>query len=393
MPPNHVERPLLDRVDEGFERQIDFLCQLVETNSYTGHKSGVDDVAEQVAERLVALGLGHRREPREAVGDFHRFDTAASLDAPVKGSRLALIGHLDTVFPPDSPFQHLERLDDGRLTGPGVLDMKGGLDVAVCALEALGPDRLHQLPLRVLLNSDEEIGSPHSRPWIEAQAGDLEAALVLEGGRDGDDIVTRRKGTGRLLVETLGRSAHAGNHHRDGVNAIIQLAHVCVALSELTDYERGRTVNVGQIAGGIAKNVVPERATAQVDVRYLVPDDADVIRRRVEAIAAKAYVEGASTAVRVELARPPMAATEASLALMARYLEAAHEVGLGGGEAPLQGGGSDANLVAHQGVPVIDGLGPYGKGFHTPTEWIAVESLRLKTKALALFLSRWLGGG
>lgn len=167
------------------------------------------------------------------------------------------------------------------------------------------------------------------------------------------------------------------------------MAHVCIALEALTDYQRQLTVNVGVVSGGLAKNVVPENAEALVDFRYLRSDDADWLEKGVREIEATRYVDGAETEIELIVARPPMTRSEAGLALLERYAEATQTVGFASPEAPLQGGGSDANLAAAEGIPVIDGLGPFGVGFHTPKEWIAVESLRQKTHALALFLADW----
>jgi len=378
-----TEQAILANISENQQNQADFLAELVRINSFTENKAGVDRVGQRIVEKLSSIGYEHLPfDSGQEIGLFHHL-------VPPEGSAkpIVLLGHLDTVFPPDSGFVDFTA-DGDRLRGPGVFDMKGGLAVVVFALKALYEEG-GDVGATILLNSDEEIGSPHSKPWLCERLQKMDAALVFEGGRDGDALITCRKGSGRMFVRTSGRAAHAGMRHHEGINAAVQLCHACIALDELTDYARQVTVNIGVVRGGIAKNVVPESAEALVDFRYVDAADLETLRTEVKSIEATEFVDGATTEIELIHARPPMPRTDEGVELMRRYADASLEVGLSCGEAPLQGGGSDANLAALEGVPVIDGLGPYGGGCHTTDEWIYAQSLLAKTRALAVFLYRW----
>jgi glutamate carboxypeptidase len=225
---------------------------------------------------------------------------------------------------------------------------------------------------------------------------------VFEAGRVNDLLVTRRKGSGLFTVTAHGKAAHAGNRHQEGVSAIWALSLVIPRIEGLTDYARGVTASVGLIEGGSAKNTVPDLAAAHLDARFSTEADALAFRRALEAIvarpfeglgeiAAPARLRGATFTLSGGMSRPPMEPTEATLGLLSRYGAIAAEVGLKSGEAPLQGGGSDGNLLAAAGVPTLDGLGPFGEYFHETREWCSLESLARRTEALAIFLSEAAG--
>jgi glutamate carboxypeptidase len=237
--------------------------------------------------------------------------------------------------------------------------------------------------------SDEEVGSPEGQRVIGAAISGSSACLVFEAGRVGDAIITSRKGTGAMTATAHGRAAHAGNAHREGANAIWAVARLVDAVQKLTDYDRGVTVNVGRIAGGQSKNTVPDRAEAQLDLRFCTRADADhlVAAVRAEAEHAAASVPGTRIELHGGIARQPLERTEASGKLMAEYAACARAFGLGGEEAPLVGGGSDASTASALGIAAIDGLGPRGSGFHTKDELIEVASLVPKAQALAHFLA------
>ncbi len=377
-------------VDAAFEsEQLPFFARLVEQPSCSREPGDVEAAASILDELAEASGLSCERHP---VADGAHADHRVYANAAGAGEgALLLVGHVDTVFPRALGFFGFER--DGDLAkGPGVLDMKSGLSsifFALRALRAVSPETAAALPLRILVNSDEEVGSPSSRPLIEREAERARAALVFEAGRDQDRIVTRRKGTAFFRVEASGRSAHAGLHHEEGRNAIHALALAIPRLAAITDYSRGITVNVGLVSGGTSKNTVPDSARADVDVRFVDPADEAVVVAALEeaiAVALTGSLEGTSLRLEGQISRPPMQPSEATQALREAYEAHAASVGLGVGEAPLQGGGSDANLIAARGTPCIDGLGPYGKHFHRPEEWSSLSSLRHRTQALARFL-------
>lgn len=357
----------------------------VEVNSYTANVAGVDRVGAMLREAFALPSLSCTPIPGGDGFATHLVwrTAAASLRPPV-----LLIGHHDTVFPPDH-FEGWRETGDGVVIGPGVLDMKGGLAVirtALAALDAAGA--LADLPIVVVSVSDEEVGSPSSAPHLRELARGAACALVFESGRQHDMIITRRKGVGSMTVTARGKAAHAGNHHKDGANAIWALARFVDAAQRLTDYARGMTVNVGELHGGTSKNTVPEQAVCKLDLRYETVADAEhlVEALRAAADAAATAVPGTTLTIDGGPNRLPLERTEASGALRDEYAACARASGLGDGEAPLLGGGSDANTVSPLGVPAIDGLGPRGAGFHTTSEHAELATFVPKTQALARFL-------
>ena len=358
-----------------------WLARLVEVNSYTGNPDGGREVGAMLRELLEGPDLRCEVHASERFADHLVFST------PAQGKPIALVGHLDTVFPPGT-FEGY-RQEGNIARGPGVLDMKGGLVVAgfgLLALRKVGV--LERLPLRFVIVGDEEVGSPESQPLLRESCRDAQAALVFEAGRAHDAIITRRKGTGGMKATAHGKAAHAGALHHEGINAIWALARFIDAAQKLTDYARGVTVNVGKISGGQGKNTVPDRAEAELDIRFTTAEDGErlVASLHEAASEAAASIPGASIALEGGMMRAPLEKSEASAALYAEYAACARASGLGDGEAPLIGGGSDANTLSAIGIPAIDGLGPRGKGFHTKDEQIELDSLVPKAQALVRLL-------
>lgn len=354
----------------------------VEVNSFTGNVDGVNRVGALLREAFALPGLTCTVIPGgPEYGDHLLWQTPAA----TRAAKILLVGHHDTVFPPG----HFEgwREEAGRAIGPGALDMKGGLSVIRGTLAALAEHgALADLPIAVLCVADEEVGSPHSMPHLQALAKGAACALVFESGRANDMIITRRRGTGAMTVIAHGKAAHSGNNHKDGANAIWALARFIDRAQALTDYARGRTVNVGTVSGGTSKNTVPERAECMIDLRYETVADAELLVTELRAAADAAAVPGVRFELTGGIRRLPLERTEASAALRDEYAACARAAGLGDGEAPLLGGGSDANTVAPLGVPAIDGLGPRGAGFHTTSEYTELATFAPKAEALARFL-------
>lgn len=390
---------LFARVEASFEsEQVPWLQALVDTPSHTYAPEDVEVAGKQLDAHAAALGLNCERiaDPSGRFAD-HRIYRSRAAQAGAKS--LALVGHFDTVFPRSTGFLKFRR-EEGQgdaIYGPGVLDMKSGLSVFFFALSALKercPELYERLPLCLICNSDEEVGSPSSASIFSELAPSLSAAMVFEGGRAEDKVITRRKGGGSFTLHAKGKAAHAGNNHADGRNAIVALAHVLPRIEALTQYERGVTVNVGLFKGGTAKNTVPEEASCVIDTRFETREDAEALVDSLHAIAREPFdglqvpqplhevefrLEGGVT-------RFPMQACPESQRLRESYEAWAKHAGLKIGEAPLQGGGSDANLLSAAGVPSIDGLGPFGQYFHQTREWSRLSSLKARTQALAGFL-------
>jgi len=360
------------------------LAELVEVNSFTENVEGGRKVGAMLEELYAIDGLESRRVPSSKFADH--LVVSSTAPTPSGHGPIALVGHLDTVFPPGM-FEGYRR--DGDLArGPGVLDMKGGLVVVAWALKALA--QAGALPgLRLVIVADEEVGSPEGQKVIKDAIAGSSGALVFEAGRKNDLVITRRKGTGAVTVIAHGKAAHAGNAHKEGANALWALAKLVDRAQGLTDYERGVTVNVGKVTGGTSKNTVPDRADALIDLRFETRADGEALvaalRKAAEECAAS--VQGTRIEIEGGIARLPLERTEASARLMESYGAAAKASGLGSGEAPLIGGGSDASTAHAMGIAAIDGLGPRGIGFHTKDEQIEVATLVQKAQALARFLA------
>ncbi|MFL5264853.1 MAG: M20 family metallopeptidase [Anaeromyxobacteraceae bacterium] len=359
------------------------LERLVRQSSFTQDPPGVNAVVHMVDQELRRIGLKTERVASKRFGDHLYFESSAAKSA----APVFLIGHTDTVFP-RAQFDGFSFQGD-LARGPGAFDMKGGLVVGLFALEALARAALlRHIPLRGMFVSDEEVGSPDSQPHLQEKARGAACALGLESGRANDAIVVARKGVAAVRVEATGVAAHAGNEHAKGKSAVWSLARFVDRAQGLTDYDRGLTVNVGLIEGGTTKNTVPERARAEVDLRFVAAEDGEALYRALELSAAAAAVEGTRVTVAKSAWRPPMVRSEASAALAREYGQCQVDAGLAAGEAPLSGGGSDACTTSGIGVPSIDGLGPRGGGFHTLDERVDLSSFVPKANALARFLGR-----
>ncbi len=356
---------------------------LVRVNSYTGNVAGVNAVGGLLRAALSDLELKLEVTAGSGTGDHLSFSTqAADHAAPI-----LLIGHHDTVFPPDT-FETFS-VDGDLARGPGVLDMKGGLALVVIVLRSLhDAGLLHGLPLRFLSVGDEEVGSPSSRAMLQASARIARAGLVFEAGRAGDAIITARRGSGHAVVTGHGKAAHAGNALSSGRNAIWALSKFIDQVQTRTDEARGMSVNVGIVSGGSARNTVPDLARCELDLRFGDADgERDLIRAlQTDAERAQQAMPGTRVDVEVHVSRKPWMRSADSAALCERYGACQRAAGLQATEAPRMGGGSDANTVAAVGLPAIDGLGPRGSGFHTHDEQISIASLPLKAEALLRFL-------
>jgi glutamate carboxypeptidase len=361
------------------------VARLVEVNSFSRNVAGVNAVVAIVEAELARAGLRTERiASRQGFGDHLWLESGAS------GAPSFLVGHTDTVFPPGTFEGWRVEGDVGR--GPGAFDMKGGVAVMVLALQALAREGLlARVPVRGLLVSDEEVGSPESQPILHERARGAACALGFESGREEDYVVTSRKGVAAVPVEAFGVAAHAGNEPEKGRSAIWSLARFTDRVQRLSNAARGISASVGTFHGGTSKNTIPAHARCEVDLRFLTPEDGDALFAALDVAAREAALPGTRIEIGAATRRPPLVRTEANAALAAAYGECQRQAGLGAGEASLAGGGSDAATTAAVGVPSIDGLGPRGAGFHTPGELIELSSLVPKAEALARFLARTAG--
>jgi len=355
--------------------------KLVKIESPTTSKSGVDELGCFIAAEMEARGAQVRDEPQTYVGD-HRIGTWGEGQGG-----LLLMAHLDTVHPlstlEDMPFAK----DKNRLFGPGVLDMKASIAMALTAIEILRQnEKLRQDRLTFLCTSDEETGSRTSRVLIEQLAQEHELVLCLEPALPDGGLKTWRKGTLAFRVETIGKAAHAGSNIKDGVNAILEMAHQIPGIAALADETNETTVNVGVIKGGTRSNVVPDLCWLKVDVRAKTKFEGDRVSSAM--LALEPILEDAEIKVKGGWNRQPMERNEQMLKTFHRAQGIARDLGLSLSEGGT-GGGSDANFVAALGIPVLDGFGAIGSGAHTKHEQIEMESLAERTALIAALISEW----
>jgi glutamate carboxypeptidase len=371
------------------------LKRLVETESPSTDKAAVDRVGAIVADEARRLGADVQIAPDKEAGDhvIARFSlSGANAVSEVEATGtdiqkpILLLCHMDTVFPLGMLEKMPFREADGKLFGPGVLDMKAGIVISLAAIEALQKDDGLNHPVTLLCTSDEETGSLTSQTLIEDLARESELVLVMESALLDGSLKTWRKGVGEFWVKVKGRAAHAGGAHEEGRNAIEEMSHQVLAIQKLTNYERGTTLNVGVMHGGTVSNVVPEEAVAQVDVRVMQPGEWERIEAEMQAL--KPALDGTSLEITGGLNRPPMPFDETMKATFEKAKAIAAGVGIelkAGGS----GGGSDANFVAPLGVPVLDGLGAIGEGLHSEREFIFADSLQERAKLLVALLRNW----
>lgn len=341
-------------------------------------KEGCNRVNDWLEQRLGSLGFSIERFPQPNTGDHLR----ARLES--QGSaRILLLGHSDTVYPRGTAAQRPLQQAGDRLLGPGACDMKAGLLAgiyAVEALDAIGFDDFGTLTL--LCVADEEVDERTSVPLIQQSIAGCDAVLTLEAARENGDIVTARKGNVVMRVEAHGRSAHAGVEPEKGRNAISGLLRRLLQVEALAHPVRGLTINIGVIGGGAMPNVVPDHASASIDIRAFEQGDLDRAVAEIEGIFARPAIDDIRFSVKHRLASPPMPRSEAVARLEALAIRAAANLGfeLCGVST---GGAADSAFAAQAGVPVLDGLGPIGGLDHGPDEYILKSSIVPRTALLA----------
>lgn len=361
------------------------LARLVRIESSSYDRTGVNRLAASLAAEWRRRGarVARIRPARSPLrGDLLRCELPASPGAPT--GQILVLGHMDTVYERGTLARMPFRVARGRAFGPGTLDMKAGLVIALAAVDALRAAGLAARRRVVFLwTSDEEIGSESARQDIEREARRSAAVLVLEPGTGPrGKLKTARKGVGGFTLEATGRAAHAGVNPQDGVNAVHELALQIARLARFADPRRGITVNADVIAGGTRSNVIAERARAEVDVRCARAADMPRLEARFRAL--RPILAGAKLRVTGGINRPPMERRIAAR-LFARARALGAELGLRLEESST-GGGSDGNLTAALGVPTLDGLGAAGAGAHTPGEHIRTRSLPDRAALLAVLL-------
>ena len=340
------------------------LKTIVNINSYTKNKSGVDSVGKIFDKWFEELDFKITVYDRELIGN-HRYYTSKHEN---DSKRLLLLGHLDTVFPPDEFEEYSE--DSEWIYGPGVCDMKGGNIVALQALRELKNQSIDIKNIDVLFVSDEETGSDDSKHLTAELASRYDYCFVYEAAGKEMEVVTARKGVGTFFIDIEGKAAHAGNHYADGHDANLEASYKLQELVKLTNLEEGTTVNVGKIEGGIGANTISPYSHLVFELRYKNSNERDRVLKKINEIVKNSFVSGTYSQLSGGIQRDVMQTSEASIELI-RTIESITNFPLKHEE---RGGVSDANIVSSCGVVTLDGFGPYGDGDHTVKERANKES-------------------
>jgi glutamate carboxypeptidase len=362
---------------------INLIREFVRVESPSDDKSAVDACILLAAAHAKALGGRVKLHRQRAFGAVFEARFGPKSKAGSAKPTL-LLGHLDTVWPLGTLKTMPCRLADGRLWGPGTLDMKAGVAMAFTAIEMLTEAGSLEREIVLLLSPDEEVGSPVSRPVTERLAAECAAVFVLEPAQ-GLAYKTARKGTGNWRIDIKGIAAHAGVDFEKGSSAIRELAGAVETVSAWTDLKRGLTVSVGLLGGGTKSNVIPAEAWAEVDVRIARKSDGARIARKFAAL--KPADQRCTLAVTGGINRPPMERTGGTVRLYRQARSLASELGFPLEEAST-GGASDGNFTSALGIPTLDGMGAVGEGAHARHESILVEHLAPRTALLAGMLAR-----
>jgi len=357
------------------------LKKIIEINSWTKNKEGVDRNGEIFAEWMQNIGYKQEVYAREAIGNHLHFKSTYK-----EGKKLLLLGHLDTVFPPNT-FEDFKE-DDAWIYGPGVCDMKGGNFVALEALRHIHKKFGTIYNIDFLLVSDEETGSDDSKSLSAQLAKEYDYCMVFEAAGVHDEVVIGRKGVGTFFIEIEGKAAHAGNHYSDGVDANLEAAHKLMALVALTNLEKQTTVNVGKVSGGIGANTISPKAQLTFELRYTSIEERDRVLNEVDTIVTTHYVEGTKATLSGGIQRDVMQPSKAQTAFIERINDLCN-ITL---KTEKRGGVSDANIVASQGVPTLDGWGPFGDGDHTIYERASKESFSERIALVSQILEHFLEG-
>ncbi|KTD64770.1 hydrolase [Legionella spiritensis] len=308
--------------------------------------------------------------------------------------RILLSGHMDTVYGAKHPFQTITYLSDNEINGPGVADMKGGLIVILHALMALEESGLaNNLGWDVLINGDEEIGSPASGSLFDDMAANYQAALVYEPAMTPSGTLAKnRKGSGKLTLVATGKAAHAGRAFHEGRNAICHLAEAITAIHALNGQQDGVTINVGKVAGGDALNMVPDKAVAKLDIRISQPQDEHWVRQHLEKIIQRLQCDDYTLSIHGHFGRPVKRVSQGTERLFRRIQAIGSKLGLTV-DWKDSGGCCDGNNLAKHGLPVIDTLGVRGGNIHSSDEYILLDSLPERAALSALLLQDLAAGG
>jgi glutamate carboxypeptidase len=361
---------------------VDLLRELVDTDSGSYNKPGIDAVGAAIARFLESHGIPVERVPQTRHGDCLRAPVPWDGPQGNAGGNIVLMGHRDTVFPDGEATRRPFTINGDIASGPGVADMKAGLVMNAFILAAFHKFGGSPAPLVGLFTGDEEVGSPEGRAVIEAEARRARVVFNSEPGRVSGNVVTGRKGGVFSVLRVTGKPAHSGANFADGISAIEELAHKIIAIHALTDLARGITLNVGLVSGGQSVNTVAPWAEGQIDLRYARPEDRDDIMAKIAAIVARSFVAGTRAELAIKGEFLPLTQSPAARKLFELYVDAAAASGFKtAGE--FTGGCADSGFTAGVGTPTLCAVGPVGGKAHSPEEFLHLSSLVPRAQACA----------
>lgn len=378
-----AQHALVDFYQQRTTEIVELITRLANFETPTGSKPHVDVMGREIESILRDLGADVTRFPKEQVGDI----LLAKWNANAPGKPILFMMHMDTVWGLGTLAERPVHVENNRLIGPGTWDMKGSIALVLSVLKGLRergefPNR----PIWAMFTTDEETGSLHSVNEIEAAAQQAGLCLVMEFAAVNGGLKTWRKGIAHYQVSVTGKASHAGNAPDKGINAVVELAHQTLRLTELNRLDLGTSVSVTVVSGGTAFNVIPAGATAQVDVRFTTRSEAERIQAAVEGLTP--VLNGAMLTISQHSRRPPMERD----ATMVKSYEQARDIAASIGVELLEegsGGGSDGNITSALGVPTLDGLGPMGEGAHAVTEQVYIESIAPRAAFLDSLIRTW----
>lgn len=378
-----TQHALVDFYQARLNDIVSLISTLANFETPTSEKTAVDALGAFLRQKLEALGAQITVFPRQAVGDIF----LAKWNAQAAGKPILFLMHLDTVWQLGTLTARPVHIAGDRLIGPGTWDMKASIGVVLSAIEGLqSRGEFPNRPIWALFTTDEETGSLHSWEIIEEVARQAGLCLVMEFAATNGGVKTWRKGIATYQVSVTGKASHAGNAPEKGINAVVELAHQTLRITALNRLDLGTSVSVTVVQGGTASNVIPERATAQVDVRFKTQAEAERVHQALMSLTP--VLEGAKIEVLQRAQRPPMERDATMIQSYEQLKAIGAELGI---DLPEEGsgGGSDGNITAALGIPTLDGLGPLGEGAHAAHEQVVISSIPARVALMDALMRQW----
>lgn len=366
---NQVITELTEYLADNEKEALDFLKSIVNTDSFSYDKEGVNNVATQVMELLESKGISYVTRENEEFGNH----IIATIEGP-KDGKILLMGHMDTVHPDGTTKDRPFAVEGNILRGPGVSDMKAGLVTMIYAATALKKFAHEDLcDIEILFTPEEEIGSPISRSVIEERAKDALAVFNLEAGRPDGSVVTARKGSAHMKIEIEGKASHSGAFIENGISANDELALKMVKIKELMNNDKDVTVNLGIVKGGVSNNMVSPHATATIHSGFWKTEDFDELYKKIEEIVNTSYIKGTKSTLSGGVSILPMEYNEGTAHLYKIVQECAKDMSIPITEQHTKGA-ADAGFASSMGVPTICAMGPVGGNWHAIDEYMELDT-------------------